>query len=134
MPGVVHPRRASQPIFPDNLGVQVERRARLAPRFIGDVGPHGAEALSIADGADRITNTGCLQRQPNLAEPETKQAVRLLNAAPPIGSLGQRLYDVTKAKIVEQQIQFGCWLEPASGRRSLRALISVGRHVSIVAR
>src|SRR5215472_12517134 len=34
------PRRASEPILADNLGVQVECSACLAPGFIGDIGPH----------------------------------------------------------------------------------------------
>src|SRR5262245_23823050 len=37
-PRVVNPRRASEPIFADNLGVQVECRACLAPGFIGNFG------------------------------------------------------------------------------------------------
>jgi hypothetical protein len=63
MPRMVHPRRASEPIFADDLGIQVEGRACFAPRFIGDVGPHDTEPPSIADGCDCRTKTGCLQRQ-----------------------------------------------------------------------
>jgi hypothetical protein len=39
VPGMVHPRRARQPIFADNLSVKLERRARIAPPLIGNIGP-----------------------------------------------------------------------------------------------
>ena len=62
VPRVVQPRRASEPIFADNLGVQVECRTSLAPGFIGDFGPHGAEALSISGGTDRTAVAGYPQQ------------------------------------------------------------------------
>jgi hypothetical protein len=49
----------AEPVFPDDLGVEVECRARLAPKFIGDVGPHSAEAPSITGDSDCRTQSGC---------------------------------------------------------------------------
>jgi hypothetical protein len=45
--------------------------------------------------------------------------------------LAQRLYEITKANIAEQQIQFDCWLERAAGRPNLRTFIPVGRYISM---
>jgi N6-adenosine-specific RNA methylase IME4 len=55
-----------------------------------------------------------------IAEPLTEQATsfdepvtndRFFTKRP----LAQRLYEITRAKIAEQQIEFDCWLEPAAG-------------------
>jgi hypothetical protein len=49
VPGMVYPRRLSEPIFADDLRVEMQCGACLAPRFVRDIGPHGAHAfLSMA--------------------------------------------------------------------------------------
>jgi hypothetical protein len=65
VPGVVHPRRASEPIFTDNLGIQLECRTCLAPGFIRNFGPHGAEAFDFRGSKSR-RNAERLQQQTHL--------------------------------------------------------------------
>ena len=65
---MVHPRRASEPIFADDLRIQVECKACFAPRFIGDVGPHDAEPPSLPVAATVERRPGAYNAKRNLAE------------------------------------------------------------------
>jgi N6-adenosine-specific RNA methylase IME4 len=45
--------------------------------------------------------------------------------------LARRLYEVTKAMIAEQQIEFGCWLEPAAGDGAFFDLLPADNRLGI---
>jgi len=45
--------------------------------------------------------------------------------------LAQRLYDITRAKITEQQIEFDCWLEPAAGEAAFFDLLPAETRLGI---
>ena len=71
-----------------------------------------------------------------IAEPLTEQAARLDEP----GSadrfftkrpLAQRLYEITKAMIAEQQIAFDCWLEPAAGDGAFFDLLPADNRLGI---
>ena len=45
LPGVINPGRAGKPIFANDLRVEMQRRARFAPRLVRDIWPRGAHVV-----------------------------------------------------------------------------------------